>query len=237
MHPKKVVLLSLFSLFLTSSFAQKRLVNLIPISKNVFVHESFLDTKDWGKVSCNGMIFVNNGEAIVFDTPANKEATQALIKIVKDSLNAEIKGLVINHFHADCLAGIQLFHQLKIETYANQRTIKLARENNLETPKNSFNKKLILYLGNKKVENYFYGAAHTQDNIVSYIPSEKVLFGGCMVKALGASKGNLADADPTEWAKTIQKLKVLNPEIVIPGHGKIGRTDLLDYTIQLFSKD
>ena len=237
MHPKKVVLLSLFSLFLTSSFAQKRLVNLIPISKNVFVHESFLDTKDWGKVSCNGMIFVNNGEAIVFDTPANKEATQALIKIVKDSLNAEIKGLVINHFHDDCLAGIQLFHQLKIETYANQRTIKLARENNLETPKNSFNKKLILYLGNKKVENYFYGAAHTQDNIVSYIPSEKVLFGGCMVKALGASKGNLADADPTEWAKTIQKLKVLNPEIVIPGHGKIGRTDLLDYTIQLFSKD
>ncbi|MCK0206070.1 MBL fold metallo-hydrolase [Ornithobacterium rhinotracheale] len=57
-----------------------------------------------------------------------------------------------------------------------------------------------------------------------YFPKDQVLFGGCLVKELGAGKGNLSDAFPKEWSATIQKVKHAYPEakIVVPGHGKIG---------------
>jgi metallo-beta-lactamase class B len=84
----------------------------------------------------------------------------------------------------------------------------------------------------------FFGEAHTVDNTVSFVESEKVLYGGCMIKSLKAGKGNLADANVNEWSNTVRKIKSTYPNIihVIPGHGKVGDTDLLDYTIEMFQK-
>lgn len=41
-----------------------------------------------------------------------------------------------------------------------------------------------------------------------------------------------------DWVETATKLKttITNAEIVIPGHGLIGNSDLIDYTIKLFSQ-
>jgi metallo-beta-lactamase class B len=225
------IILLLFSL---QGFAQKRLINITQISPKTYIHESFLQTKDWGKVSCNGLIFVNNNQALVFDTPANLEATNELINIIQDSLKARIVGVVVNHFHDDCLAGLTVFHQMNIPSYANYRTIALAKNNGYQIPENGFNKRLVLKVAGERVNNFYFGAAHTKDNIVSYIPTEKVLFGGCMTKALGANKGNLEDADTLQWANTIKKVEKLKPAIVVPGHGKPGGPELLDYTAKLF---
>lgn len=180
------------------------------------------------------MVFINNGEALVFDTPANEVASKVLIHLLQDSLKVKIVGIVVNHFHEDCLGGLKAFHSLSVPSYANQRTIVIAKSNDFVVPQNGFNKRLILKVGEEKVKNFYFGAAHTKDNIVSYIPSEKVLFGGCMVKALRASKGNLFDADTSKWSKTIVDVMKLKPAIVIPGHGEIGGAELLRYTEKLF---
>lgn len=84
----------------------------------------------------------------------------------------------------------------------------------------------------------FFGEGHTSDDIVGYIPSEKALFGGCLIKSLKAGKGNLEDANINEWSTTVEMIKKEIPElaIVIPGHGKYGNEKLLDYTIELFRK-
>jgi len=39
------------------------------LTKNTFVHTSYLNTKSFGKVPCNGMIVIDNNEAIIYDTP------------------------------------------------------------------------------------------------------------------------------------------------------------------------
>ncbi len=64
------------------------------------------------------------------------------------------------------------------------------------------------------------------------------MFGGCLIKESGAGKGNLEDANTTDWSLTVTKLKEKYPttKTVIPGHGKSGGTELLDYTIQLFQQ-
>lgn len=84
----------------------------------------------------------------------------------------------------------------------------------------------------------YFGEAHTRDNIVAWIPSEKILFGGCLVKTLGSNKGNVADANEKEWSHTVAKVKDAFPKakLVVPGHGKTGDTSVLGYTIRLFQQ-
>ena len=71
---------------------------------------------------------------------------------------------------------------------------------------------------------------------MSYIPEDNLLFGGCMVKEVGAGEGNLEDANVTAWPTTIRAIKQTYPslQVVVPGHGQAGGTELLDYTIELF---
>ena len=103
-------------------------------------------------------------------------------------------------------------------------------------PRFSFENKLELEVGKDYIINHFLGEGHTKDNMIGYIPSEKMLFGGCMIKEMGASKGNISDANLDEWSNTVSRIKKVYPKIkhVIPGHGKPGGTELLDYTIELF---
>tara|TARA_R110000868_G_scaffold52221_2_gene165193 strand:+ start:6826 stop:7614 length:789 start_codon:yes stop_codon:yes gene_type:complete len=206
------------------------------ISKNTFTHISYLNTNDFGKVACNGLIYIDNNEAILFDTPTTPDNSTELIKWITEVKNCTITAIVINHFHQDCLGGLEAFHALGIPSYANHKTIVLSQNNNFIVPKIGFDNTLELSIGTKKVINHFFGEAHTQDNIVSYIPSEHILFGGCMIKSLNASKGFTGDANLEEWSKTVTKIKAKYPKvkIIIPGHGKSGAAELLDYTIQLF---
>jgi metallo-beta-lactamase class B len=62
------------------------------------------------------------------------------------------------------------------------------------------------------------------------------MFGGCLIKELGAGKGYLGDANVVAWSSTVEKVKKAYPnvKVVVPGHGAYGNIKLLDYTINLF---
>ena len=207
------------------------------ISDRVYQHTSFLDTESFGKVPCNGMIVISEGEAVIFDTPTSGEASAELIDWIEDQHQSSVKAVVPTHFHQDCLAGLDEFHRRQVPSYGYQRTIDLARRNRVTPPQNSFDESLELPVGNQTVNAVFVGEGHTKDNVVAYFPADKVLFGGCLVKEVGAGKGNLEDANPTAWPATIARLKKRYPKvaIIVPGHGERGGIELLDYTRQLFS--
>lgn len=208
------------------------------ISSNSFIHSSFLQTQDFGNVSCNGLIVTNNEEAIVFDTPTDDESSQELIKWIKEIRNCKINGIVPTHFHNDCLGGLRAFNESGIPSYAYFKTIELAKENNFVAPENSFMDSLHLNVGSKSVIIKFFGEGHTKDNIICYFPDENIMFGGCLIKELNAGKGYLGDANVADWPATVEKIKREYPsvKIVVPGHGEFGNADLLDYTINLFRK-
>ncbi len=206
------------------------------ISENVYQHISYLQTNDFGKVGCNGMIVVHQNEAVVLDTPAEAESSAELIQFISAKLNAKINSVVATHFHADCVGGLDEFHKIGVPSYANHLTIDLLKNKEKNIPQISFEKELTLNIGNKNVYLNYFGEGHTKDNIVAYYPDEKTLFGGCLLKENGAGKGNLEDANEDDWAETVTKLKEKYPDIqtVIPGHGKRGGMELVDYTIALF---
>ena len=206
------------------------------ISENSFIHTSFKQTNDFGNVPCNGLIVKDKNETIVFDTPTHDKSSQELIQWINEKLHAKINAVIPTHFHDDSLGGLQAFHKNKIPSYSYAQTIELAKENNFVVPENSFNDASILKVGDKEVIITYFGEGHTKDNTVGYFPSENILFGGCLVKELGAGKGYLGDANIAAWPDTVEKVKKEYPnvKIVIPGHGDYGDRKLLDYTIALF---
>ena len=206
------------------------------VSENTFEHTTFLQTNDFGNVPCNGLIVKNDNEAVIFDTPSNDTGSYELIKWVKDSLHLKINAIIPTHFHNDCLGGLKAFHEQNIPSYAYAKTIELAKENNVDVPENSFSDSLVLKVGKEKIIAKFYGEGHTKDNVIGYFPSENIMFGGCLIKETGATKGFLGDANIAEWPATVEKVKQAYPnvKIIIPGHGEYGDKKLLDYTIGLF---
>ncbi|TGD59378.1 subclass B1 metallo-beta-lactamase [Flavobacterium humi] len=206
------------------------------IAENAFEHTSYMQTDDFGNVPCNGLIVKDNNEVIVFDTPTTDKSSELLIAWLKDTLHCKIKAIIPTHFHDDCLGGLGAFHKNNVPSYAYYKTITLAKEHHFTVPENSFNDSLHLKIGREKVIVKFFGEGHTKDNVVGYFPKENILFGGCLIKAIDASKGYLGDANVSEWSNTVEKLKVEYPnaKIIIPGHGDYGDQKLLDYTIGLF---
>ena len=209
-----------------------------PVTDQVYQHLSFLQTQSFGNVPCNGMIVIDQQEAIIFDTPTTDKASQELINWVEQSLGCRVKAVVVTHFHEDCLGGLAAFQQRGIATYASYKTMALAKSNQTAIPEHGFDEELILEVGDEKVQVLYLGRGHTYDNVVGYFPKAETLFGGCLIKELGAGKGNLADADTLAWPLTVTQLKARFPHVkhVIPGHGKVGGPELLDYTAGLFEQ-
>jgi metallo-beta-lactamase class B len=209
---------------------------VVQIALNTFVHTSYLQTNDFGKVACNGMIARDANEALVFDTPTNDKSAEDLINFIEKKLNCKIKAVVPTHFHDDCLGGLAAFHAHKIPSFGNSKTIDLAKANQTAYPQNGFTETIKLNVGGKFATATFLGEGHTKDNVVGYFPSDNVLFGGCLIKEMQATKGFLGDANVKDWSATVRKVKQAFPSVklVIPGHGQIGGQELLDYTIELF---
>jgi metallo-beta-lactamase class B len=182
------------------------------------------------------MIVIDQGEALIFDTPTNNSDSKELIDWVEKTLKCKVIGVIVTHFHQDCLGGLTEFHERQIPSYASFKTIEQAKLDSVEAPQNGFEQYLEIEVGSKKVINEFLGEGHTNDNIVSYYPDERVLFGGCLIKANGASKGYLGDANINTWSNSVQavKSKYQKAKVIIPGHGEPGNSELLDYTIELF---
>ena len=225
---------------LTDSLVVYQTDNLIinRLSNHIYEHISYLNTNDFGKVACNGMLVINENKGVIFDTPTDDKSSSELINFVTNELKSQITGLIPTHFHKDCVGGIAEFENHNIPIYASNQTLKLLQKNGQKFSKQikTFDKNLILDVGNKKVYAEYFGEGHTKDNLVGYFPNDNAVFGGCLIKEIDASKGNLEDANIKEWSVTVEKVKLKYPnvKIVIPGHGRSGGIELFDYTIKLF---
>jgi metallo-beta-lactamase class B len=211
-------------------------LELIKLSEKAYVHVSYFEMQSFGRVAANGLLLVDKGEAFLFDSPWNDAQTEKLLAFVSDSLKTGVSTFIPGHWHDDCVGGMKYLHSEGVKSYANQMTVDILKEKGLPVPQHGFNDSLSLKLNDIEIYCYYLGAGHSTDNIVVWIPSEEILFGGCMVKDLHSKDpGNLSDAKTDEWPGTIQKVIAKFPGVktVIPGHGRIGGKELLEHTKEL----
>lgn len=83
-------------------------------------------------------------------------------------------------------------------------------------PNEIFTEKLQYKFGDRLIQILFLGRAHTGGDAVVFLPEEKILITGDL---LTAGISYLGDGYPEEWVKTLDRLKELDFEMVLPGHG------------------
>jgi metallo-beta-lactamase class B len=209
---------------------------LIKLSPHVYVHTSYSFSQNWGKIASNGILVVEGNNAILFDTPMEDTVSLALFDWIENTQRFQLTGFVPNHWHDDCTAGLDLLHEKRVATYGHSKTNTSLFEHEQPMVSTTFTDSLNIMLGHLKIVLYYPGEGHSSDNIVTWIPADKLLFGGCMVKAMEATElGNIADANLNAWPVTISRLqdKFESARIVIPGHGPFGTTSLFRHTLQL----
>lgn len=224
------------SLIVTSvcSSAKESPVKIVELAPNVYQHISYLKLKVWGLVPASGLIYVNDKDAYLIDTPWTQDGTEQIIDWIKGN-KLTLKAAVVSHYHQDASGGLEYLNSLGVETYAYNMTNSLLKKFQREQATNSINESVFSLLDGK-LEVFYPGGGHAQDNIVIWLPEPKVMFGGCFVKsAKSKTLGNLEDASVPQWVDSIDKVLLAYPEIetLVPGHGQVGDKRLFEHTKQL----
>jgi metallo-beta-lactamase class B len=211
-------------------------IQLIPLHDSVFVHRTYDTFDNNERFSSNGLFIVKNGEAVMIDTPMDNEKTKLLTEYITGTMGISISKVIVCHYHEDCIGGIDFLQSQGIQSIGNSMTYDKCNELGLSKPGITFENSHDVKLNELEILCYYPGGGHTSDNIVVYIPEYKLLFGGCLIKAMGSSDlGNIADADISKWKGSVHKVinKFPNVKVVIPGHGNAGGPELLNNTISL----
>jgi cyclase len=86
------------------------------------------------------------------------------------------------------------------------------------TPPNvTYTSKLILQKGQREIQLLFLGRGHTGGDTVVYLPKERIVCTGDLMESQPAYMGN---AFFDEWITTLDALKKLDFNLVLPGHGR-----------------
>jgi cyclase len=83
-------------------------------------------------------------------------------------------------------------------------------------PTMTYSAKMTLFRGQREIQLLFLGRGHTQGDTVVYLPKEKIVCTGDLMESRLAYMG---DAMFDEWITTLDALKELDFNTVLPGHG------------------
>lgn len=227
--------MSLLAFIALSASAQNgKTLEIREIEEGVYLHTSFKHVEGYGLVDSNGLVVLDGSQAYIIDTPWSKEDTEFLLSwIVGRGYN--IAASISTHFHEDRTAGIKLLNSKSIPTYTSELTKMLLSREGKPLPAHYF-KGNEFTLGTGLIELYYPGPGHTEDNIVAWLPENQILFGGCLMRSHEwESLGYVGDASIGSWGNSIRNIKSKSYaiQIIVPGHGKVGKPDMLDHTIEL----
>jgi len=188
-------------------------------------------------ISNAGFVVTPKG-VVVVDALGSPILAQKLIAEIKKVTNQKVVALIVSHYHADHVYGLQEFQKIGAKIYAqgegrnylssetaNQRLIAsrtdFAPWVNSDTKLISadvwIDQKTKLSIGGVDFYVSRVGPAHAPEDLMVYVPSEKVLFAGDLV-----FRGRIpfvGNADSKGWLIALDEIEKLNPNIVIPGHG------------------
>lgn len=189
-----------------------------------------------GDPNC-GVVIGENG-VLVMDTTATPAMAKGLIERIRRVSDKPVTYVVLSHYHAVRVLGASAFNAREI--IASRGTWELIRERGeadwkseyerfprlfanaesvpgLTWPTLVFEKSLTLWLGALEVQILQPGAGHTHGDTVVWLPTEGVLLAGDLVEYKACVY--TGDAQLERWPATLDKLKALQPEKLVPGRG------------------
>jgi cyclase len=134
----------------------------------------------------NSFFYVGPDEVLAIDAKMSAQSASQILAEIKKITDKPLRRVVLTHSDGDHVNGLAGFPpNLTIISHANCRQ-DIARANaaaptKLPLPNEVFSKDMTLYVGDTELQLLYFGPAHTNGDIVVYIPSEKTAIVGDLV--------------------------------------------------------
>lgn len=216
-------------------------VEIREVRSGVWVHTSYYTYPGGTRYPANGLIVREGNGLLLIDTAWGELLTRTLLNQIEAKIKLPVRRAVVSHAHGDRIAGADVLEARGIEVYALPLTQQRAVGEGMPVPDHTLAGLDTLGASVQfgPVELFYPGPGHAPDNLMVWVPSQRVLFGGCAVRAAASdSLGGIADANMTAWPEAIRQARAryAKAKVVIPGHGEVGGPELLDHTLALFKE-
>jgi glyoxylase-like metal-dependent hydrolase (beta-lactamase superfamily II) len=209
-------------------------------STSVPSHENEGDTSNAGFV-------VTSDGVVVFDALGTPSLGWALLEEIRRVTDKPIRYVVVSHYHADHIYGLQAFRDHtdaiivaqdraseykeneatadeRADARLEQRRDALApwvdEQTRIVPPDITFSDKATIALGGKQFQLLYAGPAHSSSDIMMLVQPDGVLFAGDIVQNGRVPFMNSADVDTARWLNALREVDRLQPSFIIPGHGR-----------------
>jgi cyclase len=103
------------------------------------------------------------------------------------------------------------------------------------TPPNlTFDATMTLVRGAREMRLLYLGRGHTDTDVVLFLPKERIVCTGDLMESVVSYMG---DSYPEEWIATLERLKALDFDTVMPGHGVVFKGKSKIEAFQKYLKD
>lgn len=186
----------------------------------------------------NSGVIIGDDSVMIIEAQATPRLAQKVIDCVRSVTDKPISHVVLTHYHAVRVLGASAFNAQQIIMSEKTRSMVVERGKEdwdsefqrfprlfeghesipgLTWPTTTFNGKMTVFLGNRRVDIMQLGRAHTAGDTVIHVPDENVMFTGDIVEAHSACY--CGDGHFTDWGNTLEAIRAYDLHAIAPGRG------------------
>ena len=216
-------------------------MTLKQVSEHVYFAEGVpgVATDNQGFISNAGVIVTGAG-VVIFDALGTPALGQLLLEKIRAITKEPIVRVIVSHYHADHIYGLQVFEDLDAEILAPVGAEKyLASDNASERleerrftldpwvnddtrlvyPNSYLDEGMQFRLGDVEFIVSVVGNAHSDGDLTLYVLPDRVLLSGDII-----FEGRIpfvGDANTRHWAQVLERMETEQLVALIPGHGGV----------------
>lgn len=221
-------------------------MTLRKVSEHVYYVQGAAGTaiENEGFISNAGVVITGKG-VVIIDALGTPSLAAMLLQRIRKVTRQPIVKVILTHYHADHIYGLQVFKELGAEIIApagamdylnspqaaarlEERRFSLDpwvnERTRLINPDVYLKKTQTFSLGDVRFQLSLLGAAHSDGDLTVYVEPDRVLFSGDII--FEGRVPYLGDADTKRWLETLRKMETGGLAALIPGHGPAARDPL-----------
>ncbi|MCP5301196.1 MAG: MBL fold metallo-hydrolase [Chromatiaceae bacterium] len=196
-------------------------------------------TENEGFISNAGFVVTDDG-VVVFDSLGSPSLGWELRKHIASVTDKPVVKVVVSHYHADHIYGLQVFKDEGAEIIAprgayeyldspaaknriDERRVSLYPWVNDDTrlvkPDRVVEREFAFSLGGVDFQINYLGSAHSDGDMTMYVKPDRVLFSGDII--FEGRVPYVGDANTKRWLETLEALETNDLSALIPGHGPV----------------
>ncbi len=195
----------------------------------------------------NAAFVVTPAGVVVIDALGSPELATRLIAEIRKITPKPITHVLVTHYHADHIYGLQVFKaqgarivahsaaraylysetaKLRLEASRHELAPWVNDQTHLVEADDWIDADTDMRIGGVLFQLKPVGPAHTPEDLVVYLPSEKVLFAGDLV--FRSRIPFVGQADSRHWIIALDNLLAFDTKVIVPGHGPLSNEAKVD---------